>query len=211
MAGVAGDAAARIPTRKDLRDTWWRVADQGSTGSCVGWAAADSVLRWHLVKAGRLRKDELLSPRFVWMASKETDEFSNSPTTFIENSGTSLKSALDVARKYGAVKENVLPFAGGLYPGDPATFYALAAQMKIQSYFNLSLNRGGSLFLTRPTLGHYVATREELLERAASVLGDLATGRLHLEIGGRYPLEDAARAYDDLEGRRTTGKLLLIP
>jgi NADPH2:quinone reductase len=73
------------------------------------------------------------------------------------------------------------------------------------------LNRGGSLFLTRPTLGHYVATREELLERAASVLGDLASGRLHLQIGGRYPLEDAARAYDDLEGRRTTGKLLLVP
>ncbi len=73
------------------------------------------------------------------------------------------------------------------------------------------LNRGGSLFLTRPTLGHYIATRAELLERAGSVLGDLAAGRLHLEIGGRYPLEDAARAYDDLEGRRTTGKLLLVP
>ena len=73
------------------------------------------------------------------------------------------------------------------------------------------LNRGGSLFLTRPTLGHYIGTREELLGRAGSVLGDLASGRLHLEVGGRYPLEEAARAYDDLEGRRTTGKLLLIP
>jgi NADPH:quinone reductase len=73
------------------------------------------------------------------------------------------------------------------------------------------LNRGGSLFLTRPTLGHYVATRDELLGRAGSVLGDLAAGRLHLEVGGRYPLEDAARAYDDLEGRRTTGKLLIVP
>lgn len=83
-AGVAGDAAARIPTRKDLRDTWWKVADQGSTGSCVGWATADSVLRWYLVKAGRLRKDELLAPRFVWMASKETDPFTSQPTTFIE-------------------------------------------------------------------------------------------------------------------------------
>ncbi|MDF2093848.1 quinone oxidoreductase [Knoellia sp. 3-2P3] len=73
------------------------------------------------------------------------------------------------------------------------------------------LNRGGSLFLTRPTLGHYVATRAELLERAGSVLGDLAAGRLHLEVGGRHPLEDAARAYDELEGRRTTGKLLIVP
>jgi NADPH2:quinone reductase len=73
------------------------------------------------------------------------------------------------------------------------------------------LNSAGSLFITRPTLGHYVATREELLERSASVLDDLSAGRLHVQVGGRYPLAEAARAYDDLEGRRTTGKLLLIP
>lgn len=73
------------------------------------------------------------------------------------------------------------------------------------------LNSGGSLFLTRPTLGHYIATREELLERGTSVLGDLASGALELEIGGRYSFDDAKRAYDDLEGRRTTGKLLLVP
>lgn len=73
------------------------------------------------------------------------------------------------------------------------------------------LNSGGSLFLTRPTLGHYIATREELLERGTSVLGDLASGALELEIGGRYSFDDAKQAYDDLEGRRTTGKLLLVP
>ena len=73
------------------------------------------------------------------------------------------------------------------------------------------LNSGGSLFVTRPTLVHYTATREELLERGTSVLGDLAAGRLHLEIGGRYAMDDAAAAYDDLEARRTTGKLLLLP
>ncbi len=73
------------------------------------------------------------------------------------------------------------------------------------------LNSGGSLFVTRPTLGHYVATREELLERAESVLGDIAAGRLHVQVGGRYPMTEAARAYDDLEARRTTGKLILIP
>ena len=71
------------------------------------------------------------------------------------------------------------------------------------------LNHAGSLFLTRPTLGHYTATRDELLERGSSVLGDIAAGRLTLEIGGSYPLEDAATAYDDLEARRTTGKLIL--
>jgi NADPH2:quinone reductase len=73
------------------------------------------------------------------------------------------------------------------------------------------LNRGGSLFLTRPSLGHYIATRDELLERSGAVLGDVAAGRLAIEIGGHFPLERAAAAYDALEGRRTTGKLLLIP
>ena len=73
------------------------------------------------------------------------------------------------------------------------------------------LNAHGSLFLTRPTLGHYTATREELLERGTSVLGDIAAGRLAIDIGGRYALADAAAAYDDLEARRTTGKLLLVP
>lgn len=73
------------------------------------------------------------------------------------------------------------------------------------------LNAAGSLFLTRPTLGSYTATREELLERGTSVLGDIAAGRLVVEVGGRYPLADAATAYDDLEARRTTGKLLLVP
>src|ERR687898_864344 len=133
-AGLLVVAAARVPKSKDLRETWWKVGDQGTTGSCVGWAAADALLRWHFVKAGRIKQADTVSKRFIWMASKETDEFSSSPTTFIENSGTSLKAALDVARKFGAVKENVLPFGGGLYPGAPATFYALAAQMKIRSY-----------------------------------------------------------------------------
>ncbi len=78
--------------------------------------------------------------------------------------------------------------------------------------FNLQrLNLAGSLFLTRPSLGHYLRTREELLLRAGAVLDGLALGGLHLEIGGRYPLAEAARAYDDLENRRSTGKLLLIP
>ncbi len=86
-----------------------------------------------------------------------------------------------------------------------------AASGQVPPFDIQRLNQGGSLFLTRPTLGNYIATREELLERAGSVLGDLAAGRLHLEIGGRYPISDAARAYDDLEARRTTGKLLLVP
>ncbi len=73
------------------------------------------------------------------------------------------------------------------------------------------LNRGGSLYLTRPSLGPYLATREELLGRAADLLGAVADGSLDVAVGGRYPLREAARAYNDLEGRRTQGKLLLLP
>jgi hypothetical protein len=160
-AGLLAGAPGALPKSKDLRETWWKIGDQGSTGSCVGWATADSLLRWHFVKAGKIKNTDTLSKRFIWMASKETDEFNSSPTTFIENAGTSLKAALDVARKFGAVKENVLPFAGGLYPNDPATFYALAAQLKITSYFNLSFNRGGSFDSWR----RWLATHGPMLTR----------------------------------------------
>jgi hypothetical protein len=136
-------ARARIPSSKDLRATWWKIGDQGATGSCVGWATADSVLRWHFVQGRLLAKEEPLSTRFQWMASKETDQFVARPTTFIETEGTSLKSALDVARRFGAVKDPVLPFGSGkLYSGKGDTFYAIAARLKIGMYFNLGRELG---------------------------------------------------------------------
>lgn len=73
------------------------------------------------------------------------------------------------------------------------------------------LNRKGSLFLTRPSLGHYIATRAELLERADEVLGRVRGGKLKLRISGEFPLRAAAEAQRQLEGRKTTGKLLLLP
>lgn len=73
------------------------------------------------------------------------------------------------------------------------------------------LNQKGSLFLTRPTLGHYVATREELLQRAHRVLGWVADRSLAVRIGGEYPLAGAAEAQRALAARETTGKLLLLP
>jgi NADPH:quinone reductase len=73
------------------------------------------------------------------------------------------------------------------------------------------LNQKGSLFLTRPSLGHYVATRPELLQRASEVLGWVADGTLKVRVGREFPLAAAAEAHRDLEGRRTTGKVLLIP
>jgi hypothetical protein len=134
-------AAAAIPPSKDLRTKWWKIGNQGATGSCVGWATADSVLRWHFVQANRLTTTQPLSPRYVWMAAKETDAFVSRPTTFLEKDGTSLKAALDVTRKFGVVLDATLPFSTGeLYPGEASTFYALAAQRRVASYFNLGAN-----------------------------------------------------------------------
>ncbi|RIK16714.1 MAG: NADPH:quinone reductase [Acidobacteria bacterium] len=73
------------------------------------------------------------------------------------------------------------------------------------------LNSSGSLFLTRPSLAHYASEREELLWRAREVLGAVADGSLQIRIGGRYPLAEARRAHEDLEGGGTTGKLVLVP
>jgi NADPH:quinone reductase len=75
----------------------------------------------------------------------------------------------------------------------------------------IKLSQKGSLFITRPTLGHYTATREELEWRASEVLQWIVKGDLKLRIHKTYPLAEAAQAHRDLEGRKTTGKLLLIP
>jgi NADPH2:quinone reductase len=69
----------------------------------------------------------------------------------------------------------------------------------------------GSLFLTRPSLVHYTATRAELEERAAGVFDAITAGTLRVRIGARYPLAEAAAAHRALEGRSTTGKVLLLP
>jgi len=73
------------------------------------------------------------------------------------------------------------------------------------------LNGKGSLFFTRPGLGHYCLTREELLQRAGDVMGWVSSGELNVRVERTYPLAEAARAHRDLEGRRTAGKLLVIP
>jgi NADPH2:quinone reductase len=75
----------------------------------------------------------------------------------------------------------------------------------------IKLSQKGSLFITRPTLAHYTATREELEWRANDVMQMIIRGNLKLRVHKSYPLADAAQAHRDLEGRKTTGKLLLIP
>jgi hypothetical protein len=142
QATAAGTVAkgGPIPASLDLRAAWWAISDQGSTGSCVGQATADGVSRWHFVKINKLPQAEQLSIRYVWMAAKETDAFDDSPSTFLEADGTSLKAALDVARKYGVVTVAELPFTGPLYPGDPKDFFAIAATRKITSYYRLEVS-----------------------------------------------------------------------
>jgi NADPH2:quinone reductase len=73
------------------------------------------------------------------------------------------------------------------------------------------LNARGSLFVTRPSLNHHIATRSELLERAGDVLGWVRDGKVKLRVEHQFPLADAAEAHRALEGRKTTGKILLIP
>jgi NADPH2:quinone reductase len=73
------------------------------------------------------------------------------------------------------------------------------------------LNPAGSLFLTRPTLAHYTRDRDELLWRAGEVFAAVADGSLDIRVGAQYPLDEAAQAHRDLQGRRTTGSIVLVP
>jgi NADPH2:quinone reductase len=73
------------------------------------------------------------------------------------------------------------------------------------------LNSGGSLYVTRPRLGHYIADRTELLWRASDIFRWVGKGELSVRVGARYPLDGAARAHQDLAARRSTGKLILVP
>jgi NADPH2:quinone reductase len=84
--------------------------------------------------------------------------------------------------------------SGGVAPFDP-----------------LTLTQKGSLYLTRPSIGHYIITRQELQQRAGAVFGMIREKKLKLRIEHVYPLQQAVQAHRDLEGRKTTGKLLLIP
>ena len=140
-AGSIG-APAALPASVDMRAAWWKINNQENTGSCVGWATADGVVRWHMTKAGKISQTTLLSPRHIWMASKETDTITTRPESFIEGAGTTLKAAVDVARKHGVALMDDLPFhiQTKMYTGNENAFYVSCAQRKISAYFNLHRN-----------------------------------------------------------------------
>jgi NADPH:quinone reductase len=129
---------------------------------------------------------------------------------------------------FGAVTREVTGGAGAaaVYDGiGQATFDAGLAALRLRGYMVLygaasgpvppvdpqRLAAGGSLFLTRPTLGSYVATPAEEARRAEDLFRWIREGTLAVRIGGRYPLDQAARAQEDLAARCTTGKLILLP
>ncbi|MEU8802652.1 quinone oxidoreductase [Spirillospora sp. NPDC048819] len=86
-----------------------------------------------------------------------------------------------------------------------------AAGGKVPPFDPQRLNAAGSVYLTRPSLAHFTEVREELLERAAAVYGWVESGAVRVHVGHRYDLAEAGSAHADLEARRSTGKLLLIP
>jgi NADPH2:quinone reductase len=104
-------------------------------------------------------------------------------------------------------------FEGNLEAVHPRAMIALygAASGPVPPFDLQRLSGAGSLFVTRPTLGHYIADRDELLGRAADLFSWIAAAQLTISISQTYPLAQARRAHEDLEGRRTTGKLVLIP
>jgi NADPH2:quinone reductase len=129
---------------------------------------------------------------------------------------------------FGAVAREVTDGAGvaAVYDGvGAATFDASLAALRPRGMMVLyggssgavppfelqRLSAGGSLYITRPTLVHFIATRAELLRRSGELFDWIARGELEVTVGATYPLAEAARAHDDLAARRTTGKLLLIP
>lgn len=104
-------------------------------------------------------------------------------------------------------------FEGDLEILRPRGYLALfgGASGAVPPFDPIILSRKGSLFLTRPTLNHYIADRKELEWRAADVFDWIVKGELGLRISQTYPLAEAEQAHRDLEGRKTTGKLLLVP
>ncbi|WP_156764462.1 zinc-binding dehydrogenase, partial [Mycobacterium sp. E3247] len=73
------------------------------------------------------------------------------------------------------------------------------------------LNAAGSVFLTRPSLAHFIRTGQEFSWRAEELFDAIAGGAITVEVGGRYPLAEAARAHHDLQGRKTAGSIVLLP
>jgi len=124
-------------------------------------------------------------------------------------------SRLTDARGVDVVYDGVgqATFDGSINSLRPRGMFVLygAASGKVAPVDPQLLQAKGSLFFTRPTLGHYIPARDELLERSRELFGWIAAGELSVRVGARYTLDQARQAHEDLEGRLTTGKSIIIP
>ncbi|HXP53603.1 MAG TPA: quinone oxidoreductase [Streptosporangiaceae bacterium] len=148
-----------------------------------------------------------------------------------EKAGLARQAGADHTVGYGNFRDTVSEITGGrgahvvydsvgqatfndsldaLRPRGTMVLYG-ASSGQVPPFDPQQLNYHGSLYLTRPTMGSYIADRDELLWRAEDLFAWIAEGQLDVRIGATYPLADAARAQEDLAARRTTGKLLLLP
>ncbi|GAA2178182.1 quinone oxidoreductase [Arthrobacter parietis] len=148
-----------------------------------------------------------------------------------EKEALAREAGADVVLRYEGFSERVRELTDGagvdvVYDGvGKATFDGSLESLRVRGMlvlfgaasgpvpdFNLQrLNSSGSLYVTRPSLAFYLRSAEERRWRAGEVFGAVADGSLTVRIGARYPLADAAQAHEDLQSRRTTGKLLLVP
>jgi NADPH2:quinone reductase len=133
---------------------------------------------------------------------------------------TKLDFAAEIARLTAGAKLQVVydsvgatTFLGSIDCLAPRGMLALFGQSSgvVPPFDPLLLSRKGSLFLTRPTLGHYIATRDELVWRAGDLLGWVRDGSLSLRVDREVPFAQVGEAHRAIEGRRTTGKVLLVP
>lgn len=121
-----------LPEAVDLRQgrSWWKIHNQGNTGSCVGHAVAYGLLWYH-------KPDFKPSARFTWMGSKETDAYVRYPTSFCEMSGTYIEGALKFSQKYGSIPDKMLRMKDDTTHTPEAVIYGKAATNRIQTYHRL--------------------------------------------------------------------------
>ncbi|RMI30421.1 quinone oxidoreductase family protein [Nocardia stercoris] len=226
---VAVPAAVAVPVPGEVSAP---VAASALLQGMTAHYLAESVYRpepgeWVLVHAGAGGVGLILTQ---WLAARDVRVV----TTVSSDAKEELSRAAGAARvlRYGPdLATEVRAVTGGegvaaVYDGvGAATFEASLASLRVRGTLALfgaasgpvppfdpqRLNSAGSLFLTRPTLAHYTRTRDELLWRADDIFDAIADGTLTVRVGATYPLANAARAHRDLEGRATTGSIVLLP
>lgn len=125
--------ARELPEVVDLRQgrRWWKIKNQGNTGSCVGHGVAYGLLWYH-------RPAVLPSARFTWMGSKETDAYVRYPTSFCEMSGTYIEGSLKFSQKYGSIPDKMLRMRDETTTTPEEVIYAKAAGSRIKTYHRLN-------------------------------------------------------------------------